>query len=195
MREFIYFSSKACTTGNFDDSRLKDAGRMDIVCHFVINSFFVSNAIRPEVRLHLVFYGQPDPPKHIILEINEKNKDFFSKKDVAGLIKKMLYKYKKGQKIEVFDSCFIERKSFLDVVEDLKKEGKSIYLLDVSGEQLRNAKLDNNSVFVLGDHEGIPKQEKKSVEKITQKISLGKVMYFASQSLTLLQNELDLRAK
>ncbi len=195
MREFIYFSSKATTTGNFDDSKLKEAGRMDIVCHFVINSFFVSNAIRPEVRLHLIFYGQPDPPRHIILEINEKNKDFFSKKDVAGLIKKMLYKYKKGQKNEVFDSCFIERKFFLDVVDELKKEGKEIYLLDTSGTLLREMDLPQNAVFVLGDHEGIPKQEKKVVEKVAKKISLGKVMYFASQSLAVLQNELDLRSK
>jgi len=191
MREFIYFSSKASTTGNFSD--LKEAGRMDIVCHFVINSFFVSNAIRPEVRLHLVFYGQPDPPKHIILEINEKNKDFFSKKDVAGLIKKMLYKYKKGQKTEVFDSCFIERKSFLDVVEELVKEGKTIYLLDKDGDSLRDTEIDKDAVFILGDHEGIPKQEKKAVEKLSKKISLGKVMYFASQSLTILQHELDIR--
>jgi tRNA (pseudouridine54-N1)-methyltransferase len=192
MREFIYFSSKASTTGNFKD--LKDAGRMDIVCHFVINSFFVSNAIRPEVRLHLVFYGQPDPPKHIILEINEKNKEFFSKKDIAGLIKKMLYKYKKGQKIEVFDSCFIERKSFIDVVNELKSSGKGIYLLDSSGGLLRDTEIDKDAVFVLGDHEGIPKSEKKEVEKVSKKISLGKVMYFASQSLSILQNELDLRA-
>jgi tRNA (pseudouridine54-N1)-methyltransferase len=193
MREFVYFSSKATTTGNFND--LKDAGRLDIVCHFVINSFFVSNAIRPEVRLHLIFYGRPDPPRHIVLEINEKNKDFFSKKDVAGLIKKMLYKYQKGKKVEVFDSCFVEKKSFLDVVEELIKEGKEIYLLDVDGEQLRNAKIDKDAVFVLGDHEGIPKQEKKQVEKISKKISLGKVMYFASQSLSVLQNELDFRSK
>ena len=193
MREFVYFSSKATTTGNFND--LKDAGRLDIVCHFVINSFFVSNAIRPEVRLHLIFYGRPDPPRHIVLEINEKNKDFFSKKDVAGLIKKMLYKYQKGKKVEVFDSCFVEKKSFLDVVEELIKEGKEIYLLDVDGEQLRNAKIDKDAVFVLGDHEGIPKQEKKQVEKISKKISLGKVMYFESQSLSVLQNELDFRSK
>jgi tRNA (pseudouridine54-N1)-methyltransferase len=195
MREFIYFSSKASTTGNFNDSKLKEAGRMDIVCHFVINSFFVSNAIRPEVRLHLIFYGQPDPPKHIVLEINEENKDFFSKKDIAGLIKKMLYKYKKGQKVEVFPSCFIEKKSFIDVINELKKENKEIYLLDLKGEPIRTALLDKSAVFVLGDHEGIPKQEKKAIESFAKKISLGKVMYFASQSLTVLQNELDLRSK
>jgi tRNA pseudouridine-54 N-methylase len=194
MREFIYFSSKAVTTGNFSEN-LKDAGRMDIVCHFVINSFFVSNAIRPDVRLHLVFYGPPDAPKHIVLEINEKNKEFFSKKDIAGLIKKMLYKYKKGQKTEVFDSCFIEKKSFIDVVNELRGNGKIIYVLDSDGESIRNIDIDKEAVFVLGDHEGIPKHEKKEIEKFSKKISLGKVTYFASQSLAILQNELDLRTK
>ena len=106
----------------------------------------------------------------------------------------MLYKYKKGQKIEVFDSCFIERKSFIDVVNELKSSGKGIYLLDSSGGLLRDTEIDKDAVFVLGDHEGIPKSEKKEVEKVSKKISLGKVMYFASQSLSILQNELDLRA-
>jgi tRNA (pseudouridine54-N1)-methyltransferase len=192
MREFIYFSSKAVTSGNFSD--LKDAGRMDIVCHFVINSFFVSNAIRPSVRLHLIFYGPPEPPRHIILEINEENKDSFSKKDIAGLIKKMLYKYKKGQKNEVFPGCFIEKKSFSDVIDELIKEGKTIFFLEKSGESIREIEIPKGSVFVLGDHEGIPKQEKKQIERVAKKVSLGKVMYFASQSLTVLQNELDLRA-
>ena len=105
----------------------------------------------------------------------------------------MLYKYKKGQKTEVFDSCFIERKSFKEVIEELKEEGKEVFLLDNTGTLLRDTNLPQDAVFVLGDHEGIPRQEKKEIEKIAKKISLGKVMYFASQSLTILQNELDLR--
>ena len=88
MREFVYFSNKAVTTGNFKD--LMKAGRMDIVCHFVINSLFISNNYRDDVKLHLFFYGPPDPPKHLEIMYNEK----ISKKDVAGLIKRILYKYK-----------------------------------------------------------------------------------------------------
>ncbi|MHA1869020.1 MAG: hypothetical protein ACTSXD_13335, partial [Candidatus Heimdallarchaeaceae archaeon] len=38
MREFIYFSSKAHTSGNFDSENLMKAGRMDIVCHVVVNA-------------------------------------------------------------------------------------------------------------------------------------------------------------
>jgi len=188
MREIIYFSSKAVTSGNFSD--LKKAGRMDIVCHSIIMSFFVSNAIRSNVKLHLVFYGNPDPPKHLTITITEKNKKFFSKKDISGFIKRMLYKYKKGKMTEPFPSCFIEKKSLLDVVKELSKN-KTIYLLDSKGKNLRDTKLNKNSVFVLGDHEGIPKKEKRAIEKISNKISLGKVTYFASQSIAILQNELD----
>lgn len=191
MREFIYFSSSAPTTGNFPQD-LREAGRLDIACHFIINAFFVSHATR-KAKLHLVFYGKPDPPKHIELSITEKNKEFFSKKDVSGLIRKMLYNYKKGRKVEVFDSCFIEKKTFSELVEELRREGKAIYLLDRRGENIRKVKLEKNSVFIFGDQEGIPKREIKKIRKIAKKISLGEVTYLASQALTILQHELDLR--
>ncbi|UCD20672.1 MAG: hypothetical protein JSW08_02770 [archaeon] len=190
MREFVYFSSKATTSGNFRD--LKKAGRMDIVCHTVIMSFFVSNAIRGDVKLHLIFYGKPDPPRHLELQITEKNRKFFSKKDISGLIQRMLYKYKRGKRIEAFPSCFIEKKSFLDVAQWLAKK-KTVYFLDKKGQDLREARIDKDSVFILGDHEGIPKKEKRVLEKFAKGISLGNVTYFASQSLAILQNELDRR--
>ncbi|MCS7134579.1 MAG: hypothetical protein NZ889_01835 [Candidatus Pacearchaeota archaeon] len=192
MREFIYFSSTAPTTGNFS-TNLKEAGRIDIACHFLINAFFVSHAIRPDVKVHLIFYGKPDPPKHLEISINEKNKKFFSKKDVSGFIRRMLYKYKKGCKNEVFDSCFIEKKSFLEVIEELRKQGKQIYLLDPKGENIKQTKLEKDCVFIFGDHEGLPPKEIKKIKKIAKKISLGKITYFASQALTILQYELDSR--
>lgn len=191
MREFIYFSSSAPTTGNFPED-LREAGRLDIACHFIINAFFVSHAIR-KAKLHLVFYGKPDPPKHIELSVTEKNKEFFSKKDVSGLIRKMLYSYKKGKKVEVLESCFIEKKSFSELVEELKKEGKEIYILDKKGDNIKNVEIKKNSVFIFGDHEGLPKKEIKKIKKIAKKISLGKVTYLASQALTILQYELDQR--
>ena len=67
MRHIVYFSSKAVTTGNFKD--LMKAGRMDIVLHVVIASFFLSHDFRKDVKLHLVFYGMPDPPKHIEIQV------------------------------------------------------------------------------------------------------------------------------
>lgn len=190
MREFIYFSKKAPTTGNFPQD-LKKAGRLDIVCHFVIGTFFVSHAMR-KAKLHLVFDGPPDPPKHLEINSTEKMKEFLSKKDVSGLIKRMLYKYKKGKKIEAFPGCFIEKKSFMELCEDLAKE-KKLFLLDKDGQDIREVQIPENAVFIFGDHEGLPKKELKKIKEMAKIISLGKITYFASQALAILQNELDRR--
>ncbi len=191
MRTFVYFSSTARTSGNFDVNELMKAGRMDIVMHVIINAFFLSHGLRDNVKLHLVFYGAPDPPKHI--EIQVKPETDLSKKDIAGLIKKILYKYKKGERTEVLPGCFIEKRGFLGVIEGLAKEGKNIFILDKRGENMRNVEISENSVFVVGDHKGLPKKELKRLKKIANLISIGPKIYFASQIMSLINNELDLR--
>src|SRR3972149_11471124 len=120
MRQFVYFSKSAATTGNFND--LMKAGRMDIAIHTIIAAFFLSHDFRKDVKMHLVFYGMPDPPKHIEMTITPELE--ISKKDVGNLIKKILYKYKKGEKREALPGCFIEKKSFLNIIEELQKEGR-----------------------------------------------------------------------
>lgn len=189
MREFIYFSSRARTSGNFDD--LMKAGRLDIVCHVLIATFFISHDMRQDVKLHMVFNGPPDPPKHFEFIYNQDIP--LSKKDVAGLIKRMLYKYKRGIKHEVFPGCFIEKKSFLKLVEELEQEGKHLYILDRKGEDIRKAGLEENAVFILGDHEGLPKAELRRLKEKAKKISLGNPTYFASQAAVIVNNELDRR--
>ena len=191
MRTFVYFSQSARTSGNFDINDLRGAGRMDIAIHVIINAFFLSHKLRDDVVLHLVFYGMPDPPKHIEIRISGETN--VSKKDVATLIKKILYKYKPGQRTEVVPGCFIEKKSFLDVIEELSAEGKEIFILDEGGISIREAYIPKESVFVIGDQDGFPKKELKRLKKKFNPVSVGPKIYFASQVVTILNNELDLR--
>ena len=189
MRHFVYFSRHAATTGNFKD--LMKAGRMDIVLHVIIATFFLSHDFRKDTKLHLVFYGMPDPPKHIEMQISDELE--ISKKDVGNLIKKILYKYKQGQKTEVLPGCFIEKKSFLKVIDELQKQGKEIFILDKRGEDIRKAEIPDNSVFILGDHDGLPKKEMKRLKQIAKSVSIGSKTYFASQTVAIVNNELDRR--
>ncbi len=189
MRNFIYFSGQAATTGNFGD--LMKAGRMDIVLHVIIATFFLSHDFRKDTKLHLVFYGQPDPPKHIEIQVTDDLE--ISKKDVGNLIRKIMYKYKQGQKTEVLPGCFIEKKSFLKVVEELQEQGKKIFILDENGEDIRKAKIPDNCVFILGDHEGLPKKEMKRLKQTATRVSIGSKTYFASQTVAIVNNELDRR--
>lgn len=195
MRHFVYFSNSAVTSGNilskYSDGELMKAGRMDIAIHSFIQGVFLSHGFRKEVKFHFIFYGMPDPPKHI--EIQIKDEIEISKKDVGNLIKKILYKYKEGRKIEVLPGCFIEKKSFLKVIEDLIKEGNEIFILDKKGEDIRKAKISKNCVFVLGDQDGLPKKELKRLKNYCKLISVGDLMYFASQTVAVVNNELDYR--
>lgn len=196
MRHIIYFSKSASTSGKAlsgRDVNLMKAGRMDIAIHTIIASFFLSHDVRDDVKLHLIFYGNPDPPRHI--EIQAIPGLEISKKDVGNLIKKILYKYKQGTKSEPLPGCTIEKKSFLNVIEELINEGKNIFILDKHGEDIRNLKDSElkDGVFVLGDHDGLPKKELKRLKKSMKKVSIGPKVYFASQTVAILNNELDRR--
>ena len=197
MREFIYYSANGVTAGNLIKDNLMQAGRIDIACQFIIQGFFVSRSMRKDTKIHLILNGPPDSPKHLEIFPGKnlggiENKIDISKKDVAGLIKRMLYKYKKGVKVEVAPGYNVEKKGFVKLLEELHGEGKTIYVLDKRGEDIRDVKIAKDAVFIIGDHEGIPKQELKWAKHIPmKKISVSPHILFASQVVTLIHNEVD----
>ncbi len=198
MREFIYYSRSAPTSGKFVGEDLQKAGRLDIAVHTIIAAFFLSHKLRDDVRLHLVFTGMPDPPKHLeFFPVTEGktgiDKIYLNKKDVSSIIRRMLYKYKEGEKTEVFPGYWVEKKGFLDLVNNLKDEGRDIFILDEKGEDIREAELGDNPVFILGDHLGLPDKELKRLKRICKPVTIGPKTYFASQTVAVVNNEIDRR--
>jgi len=192
MKHFVYFSKSAATSGKaLSDGSLMQAGRIDIAIHSLIQGVFLSHDFRKDVVFHFIFYGMPDPPKHI--EIQIKDETIISKKDVAKIIQKILYKYKPGEKTQVFPGCFIEKKSFLKAIDELIKEGKEIFILDKKGRDIREIKISKEPVFILGDHDGLPSKELKRLKQTATPVSVGPKMYFASQTVAIVNNELDRR--
>lgn len=59
----------------------------------------------------------------------------------------------------------MEKKSFLKVVEELLEKDIECFILDKKGESIRKAKIPKDCAFILGDHEGLPKQEMKRLKK------------------------------
>ncbi|MFH1787346.1 MAG: hypothetical protein ABH811_00965 [archaeon] len=192
MKHFIYFSAKAATSGKaLSQGDLMKAGRMDIAIHSLIQGLFLSHDFRKDIVFHFVFYGMPDPPKHIEIQVKEGTP--ISKRDVGKLIQRILYKHKDGKKREIFPGCFVEKKSFLKVVEELERERNEIFILDKKGDNLRKIDISDNCVFILGDHEGLPKKELKRLKQTAIPVSVGPKVYFASQVVAIVNNELDLR--
>lgn len=200
MREFIYYSSTAPTSGKLIQQDLMKAGRLDIAIHTVISSFFLSHSIREDVTLHLLFDGPSDPPKHLELRPETKgqtgkDKIYINKSNVSQIIKKMLYKYREGKKTEVFPGYWIEKKALNVLLKEKIESGSKIYILDKSGEDIRSINLSKDPVFLLGDHKGIPsfKKEFKRFRDSIVPISIGPKTYFASQTVAIVNNELDRR--
>jgi len=192
MRHLIYFSNSAVTSGSALAQRdLMSAGRMDIAIHSFIQGVFLSHDFRKDVKFHFIFYGQPDPPKHIEIQVTDELE--ISKKDIGNLIKKILYKYKQGERTNPLPGCFVEKKSFLKVVDELLNSGCEIFILDKKGADIRKAEISDNCVFILGDHEGLPKKELKKLKRIATSVSIGPKTYFASQTIAVVNNELDRR--
>jgi tRNA (pseudouridine54-N1)-methyltransferase len=198
MREFIYYSRTAPTAGHYIKEDLQESGRIDIAVHTVIAAFFLSHKIRTDVKLHMLFAGPPDPVKHLELLPKTEGKTgvdkiYLGKKDVSTILKKMLFKYKQGIKNEVFPGYWIEKKNFMQLVDEISKEGKKIFILDPDGEDIRKIEIPNNPVFILGDHKGLPDKEYKRLAKICIPVTIGPKTYFASQTIAIVQNELDRR--
>lgn len=198
MREFIYYSRTAPTAGNYVGEDLQKSGRLDIAIHTIIAAFFLSNKMREDVTLHLVFAGPPQPQKHLEMHTITKgevgvDRINLDKKNIADVIKKMLYKYREGEKREVFPGFFVEKKGFLELVNDLAKEGRNLYLLDPDGEDIRKMEIKENPIFILGDHKGLPQKEWKRLKTLCSPVTIGKRTYFASQTVAIVNNEIDRR--
>ena len=190
MREFVYYSKNAVTAGNLIGDDLMKAGRLDIACNVLIAVFFLSHDVRKDVKLHMIFDGQPFPGMHFVFEYH---KDMpISKKDVAGLIKRMLYKAPKerGELKEIYPGCSIERKSFEALVKEMDEGGKNVFLLDEGGEDIREFEFKGNEVLILGDQDGFPAEKRKLLKRI-DKISVSPKILFASQVVTIVHNEMD----
>lgn len=198
MRDIVYYSRTAPTAGNYIGENLQEAGRIDIAIHTVIATFFLSHKLRTDAKLHLCFAGPPTPPRYLELKpVTEGetgvDKIYLSKTNISAVLKKMLYKYREGERKEVFPGFWIQKKNFLEVVNDLHKEGRNLYVLDPDGEDIRTADIKEDPVFILGDHRGLPGKELKRLKQMCTPITIGKRVYFASQTIAVVNNELDRR--
>ena len=189
MRKFVIYSQKASTAPRITD--LKAAGRIDILLHSIISALFASNEFRDDVELHLILMGPPNSPRHITIKYHKDNT--ISKKDLKKLLEIALKRAKEGTVREIHPGVLVDDKPISKIVEELLEETQNIFLLDAYGSHLKNFSKENliNPIFILGDHEGFEKKKKKKKKKNIRRLSLGPITYFTSQSITIINYELD----
>jgi tRNA (pseudouridine54-N1)-methyltransferase len=185
LREFVLFSRLGRTDSGFDN--LHDAGRLDIVYECIVASLFLSHGIRKNVTFHAVLNGPPAPPLHLQIEgayLHDVRTD-------VGTWQSVLKKTIAGK---THPGITTSKTSF-EALLKAKAETSRVYVLEEGGKDIAQIEFHENSVFVLGDHVGLPKKAEVFALRYGEKISLGKQPYLAASCITVLNYLLDRQVK
>jgi tRNA (pseudouridine54-N1)-methyltransferase len=190
MRTFVLYACKGKTDENFSlESLPSSGGRMDLVARFITSTMFISHKMRQDTRVFVVLNGEPNPP--VTIEISPiVRKIGVDERSVGLWIKKLLAELGTGKAVQMYNGLKAERKSFQKLIKELSADNK-IFILHENGKNFSKFKFPENSVFVIGDHLGLPDKEKKYASRFGKKLSLGKTIYLASSCVSLIHWIID----
>jgi tRNA (pseudouridine54-N1)-methyltransferase len=184
-REFILFSRIGQTDSNFHN--LHDAGRLDIVHECIVSSLFLSHGLRRDVTFHAILNGPPTPPVHIQID-GETLYDVRTDMDTWQVILKKTLQGKPHPGIT-------KDKTSFEALVKARAQTHKICVLEEDGKDIMKVDLEENSLFILGDHVGLPKKTEVFAQRFGEKISLGKQPYLAASCITIINYTLDQQAK
>ena len=184
-REFILLSRIGQTDSSFQS--LHDAGRLDIVHECIVSSLFLSHGLRRDVTFHTILNGPPNPPVHIQI-------DGIALYDVRTDMDTWQTIIKKTLQSKPHPGITKDKTSFEALVK-ARAQTHKIYVLEEDGKDMSEVELEESSLFILGDHVGLPKKAEVFAQRFGEKISLGKQPYLAASCITIINYTLDQQAK
>lgn len=184
MREFLLYSRKGRTAGDF--TTLRGAGRLDTVYQCILMALFRSHGMRRNTRFHAILHGPPDPPLHLVVDGSELRNVRVDELTWTHILRKVLGR---GS----HPGITVDRMTFQQLLRERTETGSDTYVLEEKGAHIREAKIGESPLFILGDHIGLPKKDERYVLRYGTKLSLGKGRYLAASCVAILNYELDLR--
>ena len=197
MPEFIVRARAASTDPAAFLASVGTGAHVEYLAHMMTNALMVSKGHREDTTLHLVLEDSEDFSRCISLQ-GDRFGDLGGTTEAALLnVIKIALQYGQGlaKEASVLTPAGVKVTaiSFEHLVKGRVAEGP-VYMLDPKGEDIREAQVPVNAVFLLTDHVPMPKKTFKSMQRQgVTKLSLGPLMLHASQCITLIQNELDRR--
>ncbi|MFH4666794.1 tRNA (pseudouridine(54)-N(1))-methyltransferase TrmY [Vibrio cidicii] len=197
MRSFVLRARAAPTNSKALLEGVGQEAHTEILAHTLMNTMFVAQSHREDVTVHLVLESTQDYSRTITIQSNDvTNINGFNEATLMNVVARSLDAAQGMAKEEcrnVEPGVTVRTISFERLIQELA-ENHQLYMLDKKGEFVRDIAFSPNPCFLLTDHIPMPKKTFNSLKRLgTQKISLGPKMLFASQCVTLIQNELDLR--
>ncbi len=194
MRGFLVISNSARTSSDFSLNDLPGAGRMDVMCRCVNSVFLTSHGMRKDATAYLLLLGPPDPPKLIRMEGSELKYLGPDERNIGGLIRKALgVKVERGERM-TSPGIYVSKIHLEELFEMLSDEW-DIYYLREDGEDIRNVGLEDGSLFVLGDQNGLTEDQERIVEKFAKAtVSVSPLSLHSDHCIIIAHAELDRRS-
>ena len=185
MRTFIIKANEAHTRADFKLNDLPGtSGRIDVLCRFLNAAFLLSHGFRKNVRVWLILYGPPDPPKAIRFEgpklrVRLNPDEGSTAKLIMRALKAGEDLREPGKEVEVYPGLYVSNRTFEDVIRLTVKNSK-LYYLHEDGKPIGEVRFGKNVSFVLGDHKGLSGEDEAFLNGIVERVSVGRKSYLAS---------------
>jgi tRNA (pseudouridine54-N1)-methyltransferase len=189
MRQFVVIGHDAPTTPDFSlDDLAGGAGRLDVLCRCVNSAFFLSHALREDVRAHLVLGGE----YAVTFEgatLKRLNPD---ERSTAALVRTALEHREEAigaMPAESSPGVSIRRFGLADLLSDL--DGTVVQLHE-NGDPLSAWEPVEDPVFVLSDHRDFREAERSLLEDHgARRVRLGPEALHADHAITVAHHYLD----
>lgn len=182
MFEFLLYSRKGRTDGNFDS--LREGGRLDVVYQCILMGLFRSHALRRDVVFHAILNGPPEPPLHMRVDGKKLRTVRTDERTWEGILKNVL-----GGKSH--PGITVKKESLQEIIRRKQEQGYGIFVLEEGGKSMSDCLIPDPTIFVLGDQVGLPKKEEMFVLRYAEKLSLGKQRYLSASCLDIINFLLD----
>jgi tRNA (pseudouridine54-N1)-methyltransferase len=191
MRQFLVVGHDAPTTPNFSlDDLAGGAGRLDVLCRCITSAFFLSHAIREDVRVHLVL-GDTFTIRFDGQELRRLNPD---ERSTAALIRGALTEREDAighMPAESSPGVSVRRMGFEETLSDLALD-TTVVELHEEGTPVAAVDPPDEPLFVLSDHRNFTDREAALLsDAADERVRLGPEVLHADHAITVAHNYLD----
>jgi tRNA (pseudouridine54-N1)-methyltransferase len=196
MRQFVVVGHDAPTTPEFALDDLAGAvGRLDVLCRCVTSAFFLSHAIREDVRVHLVL----DDACTVTFEGSDLRRLNPDERSTAALIRGALSRREDAighQPVESSPGVAIRRRGLAATI-DATVDGHAgvdatLVQLHEAGIPVVDRDPPTDPVFVLSDHRDFTDAEATLLaDRVDARVRLGPRALHADHAITVAHNYLD----
>ncbi|WP_336357633.1 tRNA (pseudouridine(54)-N(1))-methyltransferase TrmY [Haloarcula sp. CGMCC 1.6347] len=191
MRQFVIIGHDAPTTPEFSlDDLAGAAGRLDVLCRCVTSAFFLSHAIREDVRVHLILADEYT----VTFDGSDLRRLNPDERSTAALIRKALEEREEAIghiPVETSPGVSLTRRGFEGTLDDAASRGTVVQLHE-DGDPIVDVAPPSDPVFVLSDHHDFRDEEATLLaDHADECVSLGPKALHADHSITVAHNCLD----